>query len=121
MLTSKLPPGLEVNSITLHSGNLPPVTESRYTLCLPRPIDGTEVEMAERFMAADEFVITRTRKGKTRNIDIRPLISELSIHNEDTFVMRVITRTAEPGIKPSDALQHIFGMTETEALSYNFV
>jgi len=117
LLSSKLPPGLEVNSITLHSGNLPAATENCYTLQLTRPIRDDEVEMAARFMAGDECIVSRTRKGKERKINIRPLITELTKNSDDTFIMRVISRNAEPGIKPSDALHHIFGMDEMEALA----
>jgi hypothetical protein len=106
-----------VNSIELHSGNLAAATESCYTLQLTRPIRDDEVEMAARFMQADEYVIARTRKGKERRVNIRPLITTLAKESDDTFIMGVISRNAEPGIKPSDALHHIFGMDEMEALA----
>ena len=117
LLSSKLPTGLKINSIELHSGNLPAVTETCYTLKLTRPVRDDEVEMAAHFLSTAEFVITRTRKGKERHINIRPLITELTKCSDDTFMMRVISKTAEPGIKPSDALHHIFGMDEMEALA----
>ncbi|MFV0437661.1 MAG: TIGR03960 family B12-binding radical SAM protein [Desulfopila sp.] len=117
LLTSKLPPGLVVNAITSHSGDLPLVTASRYTLRLSRPIEAAEKELAAQFLAAETFTITRTRKGKTRDLDIRKLITELSTADQYTFVLRIITTTAEPGIKPSDALHHIFGISEQEALA----
>ena len=34
---------------------------------------------AEEFVAADSFVIGKTRKGKTTTIDIRPLITKFTI------------------------------------------
>jgi radical SAM-linked protein len=117
LLSSKLPPGLDISSIELHSGDLPQVIESTYTLQLPHDIGNEEAARLQEFMAAEELVITRVRKGKERQVNIRPLITSLAQINRDTLVMKVVSKSAAPGIKPSDALQHIFGMTESDALA----
>lgn len=117
LLSSKLPPGLQVNSIELHSGKLPQVIESTYTLQLQRDIRDEEVVLAREFMAGDELVIERVRKGKKRQINIRPLISAFAPLSHDTLSMKVISKSGAPGIKPSDALQYILGMDEASALA----
>lgn len=117
LLGSKLPPGLEVLSIVLHSGNLPELTQSSYTLQLPRPLTSENLEAVTRFMASEHVVISRSRKGKTREIDIRELIVDVHQVSDDTLAMQILQRTAAPGIKPSDGLQHILGIDPQEALA----
>ncbi len=116
-LSSKLPPGLEVNSILLHSGKLPQVIESSYTLELERPFSEKEIQLTRDFMESDEFVITRERKGKKKKINIRPLISAFDLLNANTMSMKVIGQSGSPGIKPSDALHFILGLDEVLALA----
>lgn len=117
LLSSKLPPGLEVLTIERHSGDLPLVTENSYIIELPRALDTRELEQLAAFMASGQFLVRRTRKGKEKEIDIRPLITDLSVTANTTLKMQVLNRTAAPGIKPSDALQHILQLSESEALA----
>ncbi len=116
-LSTKLPPGLEVTKIELHSGNLPQVIENTYTLKLPHDISEDEAGLINTFMDSDELVIHRVRKGKERHINIRPLISSLDRLNHDTLLMKVISKSGAPGIKPSDALQHILHLEESIAVA----
>ncbi len=116
-LSSKLPPGLEVDSIKLHSGKLPQVITNSYTVQLDRAITEEEVQLIARFVDSDELIISRVRKGKKRQFNIRPLITTLELINSETISMEVINRSGSPGIKPSDALQHILGISEEAALA----
>lgn len=116
-LSAKLPPGLEVTSIQLHSGKLAQVITNSYTIQFDRLVTKDELQRIADFIAGDELIISRVRKGKKRQFNIRPLITTFELINEDTLHMDVINRSGSPGIKPSDALQHILGITEAEALA----
>ncbi len=116
-LSAKLPPGLEVTSIQLHSGKLPQVITNAYTVQFDRAITDNETQLIKAFVESDELIISRVRKGKKRHFNIRPLISSLELIDNDTLRMDVINRSGSPGIKPSDALQNILGISEKEALA----
>lgn len=116
LLSSKLPPGLDVNGIALHSGKLPQVIESSYTVQLPQPLSESQRTGIEQFLATDELIISRERKGKKRQFNIRPLITSLVIEADALLTMQVVSKAGSPGIKPSDALQHILGLDQEAAL-----
>ena len=116
LLSSKLPPGLEVNSITLHSGKLPQVVEVNYSIEFPKPLSESQVALLESFLASDELIISRERKGKKRQFNIRPLITSLVTETDNLLTMQVISKAGSPGIKPADALQHILGLDQETTL-----
>ncbi|WP_163339728.1 TIGR03960 family B12-binding radical SAM protein [Desulfopila sp. IMCC35008] len=106
-LSDNLPPGLTVTSIELHSGQLPQAIENFYTLQFEKPLSEAEQEKIKQFMAGDELVISRIRKGKHRQFNIRPLFTRCDLLSAATMVMQIISKSGVPGIKPIDALSHI--------------
>ncbi len=102
--------GLEVRAISPHSGTIPQKISTRYQLTLPRPLGADERLRIAAFANAREFVITRRRKGRVREIDIRPLIATISIIAEDTVDLEMVTAAAEAGAKPIEAVTAILGL-----------
>ena len=115
-LGSCLAPGLEVSKIELHSGTVPQRLAIDYTLTLPTEISEFEKIKVEEFNKCVNFLIGKTRKGKTREIDIRPLILSLAIKSSDKILMQMISASAEPGIKPLEALTAILELDEDRSL-----
>lgn len=114
-INDKLAPGLHVHEIELHSGKIPQKTCVAYDLTLPSPFTESERKKAAEFVAADTFIINKTRKGKTTAIDIRPLISTFSVDTPGgsaTVRLEMISAIAEPGIKPLEALNTILALDE---------
>ena len=72
--------------------------------------------MLESFLASDELIISRERKGKKRQFNIRPLITSLVTETDNLLTMQVISKAGSPGIKPADALQHILGLDQETTL-----
>jgi radical SAM family uncharacterized protein/radical SAM-linked protein len=115
-LNAKLVPGLKITKIELHSGKVPEKIRISYSLTLPGNITDSERIRAEEFVNSDSFIVSKTRKGKTKEIDIRPLIKGFSITNSATVQIEMVSASAEPGIKPLEALTEIFGLDKERSL-----
>ena len=114
-LSENLPPGMEVTTIELFPGKLPQTVSTKYQLELPQPLSEDGKKKLESFMALEEFVISRTRKNKTRQYNIRPLILSCALSSENTLDMELLSKSGSPGIKPIEALQHILELPEEQS------
>ena len=115
-LNAKLAPGLQVTKIELHSGNVPQKIRTSYNLTLPTNLTDAEKVRADEFVNSTNFIIGKTRKGHTKDIDIRPLIQELSITDSATIRLQMVSASAQPGIKPLEALTEILGLDTERSL-----
>jgi len=106
-LNSKLPPGLRVTLIRKHPGKIPQRIFISYTLTLDRPLSEEEIDRITLFSQSETFIIRRSRKGKTKQLDIRPLINRMSCTQPDTIELETLSISSMPGIKPVEALLHI--------------
>ncbi len=116
LLNNKLAPGLKVTKIELHSGHVPQKISTSYKLTLPTKITDSEKMQAREFVDSTHFIIGKTRKGKTKEIDIRPLIQEFSIADSTTVQLQLISASAQPGIKPLEALTEVLGLDHERSL-----
>jgi radical SAM family uncharacterized protein/radical SAM-linked protein len=121
LLNDKMVPGLKVTKIELHSGKVPQKISNTYSLTLERAFTDQEKNRLEEFMKSDNFIIKRTRKGKTRDIDIRPLIQTAEISARQTVQLQMVTASAQPGIKPLEALTEIFLLDKETALKTKII
>ena len=115
-LNNALVPGLQVTGITPHSGNLPQRIQTAYTLTLDRDINDGEKARLQTFIDSDHYFVDKKRKGKTTSLDIRPLISHLALSATDTLQLEIVSATAQPGIKPIEALTAILDLDEKDSL-----
>lgn len=115
-LNAKIAPGLQVTKIELHSGKVPQKILIAYDLTLPGNITDAERIRADKFVKSESFIISKTRKGKTKEIDIRPLIKEFFIANAAIVHLEMISASAQPGIKPLEALTEILGLDQERSL-----
>ena len=109
-LNANLVPGLKITKIELHSGKVPQIICTSYNLTLPENITDTERLRVDEFNNSDSFIVNKTRKGKTKAIDIRPLIKRFLIAAPDMVQLETISASAEPSIKPLEALTEILGL-----------
>lgn len=122
LLNAKLPPGLKITKMEPHSGKVPQKISISYNLTLPGNLTDREMIKAKEFSESAGYIIGKTRKGKTQEIDIRPLIKEFSLAdtgrsgNSKTVQMEMISISAEPGIKPLEALTEILGLDQERSL-----
>ncbi|MEN3274188.1 MAG: hypothetical protein V7636_2949 [Actinomycetota bacterium] len=111
-LSSALPAGIDV----VAAAPVPPGDASlqeAVTSCTWRiGVDGVDLASAERLvdaaLAADELVLTRTRKGKEVTDDLRPAVLSLSIDGctDDGRVALLAELATQPrGLRPAELLQ----------------
>ncbi len=115
-LNAKLVPGLTISKIEAHSGKVPQHLRTSYTLTLAREITDQEKERVEHFLRSESYPVAKTRKGKTSEIDIRPLITRMSISGLAGVDLEMVGVSAQPGIKPIEALAQILGLSKDETL-----
>jgi hypothetical protein len=121
LLNAKLAPGLTITKIELHSGHVPQKIRTTYTLTLPTDISDPEKIRVGEFIDSAHFLIGKTRKGKTIEIDIRPLIEDLTITTAGAVQLQMVTASAQPGIKPLEALTGILGLDEERSMQTRIV
>ena len=115
-LNDKIAPGLKITKIELHSGKVPQKICIAYNLTLPGAITESEKSRAEHFINSSSFLIKKTRKGKTKEIDIRPLINFFSMTNSELVQLEIVSASTQPGIKPLEALTEIFALDKERSL-----
>lgn len=116
-LNKQMPPGLQVHEIKLHNTSVPQQVTSSYEITLHPELNADDKPLFENFMATDSFLITRTRKRKTKEINIRPLIDSLTIREDGTIEIKVISRASEAGVKPLEAIAAILKRNQDEFMS----
>ncbi len=111
-LNCQLPEGLMVTGIALHSGKLSQSLLIGYTITCPRPFSQEESTRLMAFLASGSHLLSRTRKGKTKAVDIRPLVSQGRMTGPDTLELELISTAGQPGIKPQDFLSQVIGLDD---------
>ncbi|MDH3943690.1 MAG: TIGR03936 family radical SAM-associated protein [Anaerolineae bacterium] len=110
-LKNASPPGVvfdNVEQIELDKPKIQTMLKSaEYLVTLPEPIPGLEQRVAD-LLAAEAIPYTRTRKRKSKDIDMRPLIEELAVEEpgEDgrpRLGMRLAAREGATG-RPDEVL-----------------
>ena len=64
----------------------------------------------ETFLSSDEFIISREKKGKRTEKDIRPLVDVLLYDKKDDRIKATLFFGKEGGVRPSEILAHILGL-----------
>jgi radical SAM-linked protein len=116
-LNEKLVPGLRIIKIEPHSGKVPQSITTWYSLTLARELTEPEKERIALFLGSTCYPVAKTRKGKTSTIDIRPLIPRLKISGPTTIELELVGISAQPGIKPIEALARILDLDEQTVLA----
>ena len=113
-LNSTLAPGLEITGIELHSGKVPQKMKVSYSIHLHNEASDEQKNAAESFCATDSFFVSKTRKGKTKEIDIRPLIEKFAFTSPQEINLEIIAESVQPGIKPVEAIKNILAISEED-------
>jgi radical SAM family uncharacterized protein/radical SAM-linked protein len=115
-LNSKLPPGLKIFLIEKHPDRIAQEIAISYTLTLSRPLTTKEAARIDIFNKSESFIIERSRKGKTKPLDVRPLVRRMDCGESNSIKLETINITSSPAIKPVEALTHIIGLNKDTAL-----
>lgn len=116
-LNKEMPPGLEVQDIILCSGAVPQKLVSSYRITLHPALTQDESGLFEPFLNTDIFTVKRIRKGKVKEINIRPLVDKLECIDTSTVSLDLISKASEAGVKPLEAVAAILQKNQEELLS----
>lgn len=102
MVAAAMPP--DVGALTAE------IAESVYVADLPAPAFqlafGDLEQAVSAFLAEPSVVVRRRRKGQVKEVDIRPLVHELSVTARDRVVLTLATG-AGGSVKPTEVLQSV--------------
>lgn len=118
-LNKQIPPGLEITSISLGNGSVPQNIVSSYQVTLKHPLTKDEMDQFKHFLAEEEFLVSRIRKRKVKEINIRPLVAALEITDGKQISMDLISIASAAGVKPIEAIAAILGKHAKEFLTAN--
>ena len=117
ILNQALPAGLLINDIRPLKGKLPQNILATYEITFPRDLSKSEQVLVEDFNSVDVLIIERFRKGKRKSIDLRPLIKGITLKNRNQIILELLSRSAESGTKPAEALAALLHLDDDEKLT----
>jgi radical SAM family uncharacterized protein/radical SAM-linked protein len=112
-LNRELPAGLTVTGIDAvlanEGGEAPAAIDHRvtYRIDLPRPLFEEDRTSLARFLSVDSFLVHRVRKGKQRQLDVRPLVEELSVQEDGSLHVVMISGPGRVSVKPVELLSGV--------------
>ena len=87
-----------------------------YEINLDDDISGTERSKLQQFMTSASCNITKKRKGKKSEVDIRQQVVSLDIVGTSRLNMVLCGQEGKAASKPVEILQEVLGITETQGL-----
>jgi radical SAM-linked protein len=114
-LNQNLPKGIEIIEAILTSPFTAPTQSFRsvYLISLDHIISKDEANLGiQKVMERSEFLILQKRKGRTREIDVRPLIERMDLKEEDSglFVELVIRDVFKISAKPLEIIEAVLNI-----------
>ncbi len=111
-LTQLLPDGLAILSIEkISSKAIPEKIETCYEIKLPVEVSRDSLEI---FLMAKEFFVSVVRKKKTRHLDCRPQVSELSRLKDTMLRLTLSSEIGKAGVKPMELINAVFNLSPEE-------
>lgn len=117
-LNRQLPEGLKVNSMQLLDANAKPGrTIACYHVVLPAAALDRERLATELdgFLRQAGYKLSVFRKGKTRELDIRPQVKDLSLRKDNIIQMVLESEPGRAGVKPMELLKAVAGLNEEDS------
>lgn len=114
-LNSNLPEGIRIHEIELHSGKIPQSVCNTYRVTFLETLTAREKEHIQEYLDSGSFLLTRIRKGRKKQIDIRPLVAEINIVDENILELQINAVAGKPGVKVEEALSAICAWEHSEA------
>ena len=119
-LNQTLPPGLKIVEVEEVSLFMPPPSclhRSVYRISLDHLLSKEETLAKIRgFLEKEEFFLTQERKGKMRSVDVRPLIEEIDVREENSHwgVELIVREGMGRSAKASEVLEAILNLNKKD-------
>lgn len=114
-LNTNLPEGLRVHSVALAPKMVPMSWISHYEVHSSRLRQPGVAERISDFLHESAWIIDRFRKNRHKELDIRPLVAQMSLQ-EEVLTLTLLSHQGQPGISPREVLEKVLGFTGPEAL-----
>ena len=111
LLNRQLPGGFAVRKVTLGGKDKPVRSIVRYRLRLERMPTEEAVQAA---LALENIPGVFIRKGKQRQLDLRPLLHDLSITPDHELSLGLISEPSVAGVKPVEMVATLFNLPDNE-------
>ena len=120
-LNKQMPPGLTVQNISLSNGSIPQNIISSYQMTLDPALTPDDTKRFKQFLTLNSFSIKRRRKGKVKEIDIRPLVVKLEPKDDTTIILELVSRATEAGAKPLEVIAAIVEKDQEKLLGSEII
>ena len=114
LLNSQMPEAIRVTGVTLSPRTVMMSSVTSYVIQAQAYPDDL-LEKIAAFLSQDSFVIDRFRKNRHKELDLRPLVTNLE-YNDGLIRLDLLGHQAQPGTNPREILGKVLGFTEREAL-----
>lgn len=114
-LDKELPPWMRITGIDAKPDSEPEALLVDYTLTLVNPLTDEQQSNIDKFLVCDMHVVERVRKGKRRQLDIRPLLFSLAADGT-AMTMSIVCVQGKAGISPKDILKEVAGLSDEDVL-----
>jgi len=107
-LNAALPPGLAATAVVSHTGRVPQDIACDYEIS-GLPLPENHDQCLSNFMSSASWPVKRERKGKERQVDIRPLVAAGAVRDQ-AVSLTLNYHGGESGVKPLEAVAEIFSL-----------
>ena len=115
VLNANLPEGLHVQIVELAPKKVVMCCLSHYEVRSDRLGHPDIPERISNFLEKKTWIIDRFRKNRHKELDIRPLVVQMSSQN-DVLTLSLLSHQGQPGISPREVLEKVLGFSGEEAL-----
>ncbi len=113
-LNDQLPPFIRITTVEPAPGRAEGGAVVSYEITLPGTDSGIAAR-ADAFLAVPSFVVGRVRKGRKRELDLRPLVDRLEIAGA-TIRLDLRSDPGRAGTNPREILEQVLGLDRERAL-----
>jgi radical SAM-linked protein len=114
-LNKELPSGMRVIQIGTKPDKEPEALLTNYSVSLANEMTDEQKTRIEKFLSEKSFIIKRVRKKKTREVDIRPLVSSIELEG-NVIYLELLSFQGKAGVNPKEILKEVVGVTDEDAL-----
>lgn len=111
-LNRQLPAGIKATGLfKRENSSHPRGVLTCYSIILPPNVVRDRARKLAVFMAEERFILSRVRKGRSLQVDIRPLVREFSFSADGTIRLVLFSEPGRAGVKPMEVIQAVFDLS----------
>ena len=117
LLQTRLPDGLDIIKGSQISSKKAAFQNNRqvvsYRIQSSTPLDSTYID--EFYKQPERVVERKSAKGRVQQLDLKKAVVAMTLEHSDALLIE-LNRTAGPGVRPTDILKHLFGLSPKEII-----